>query len=60
MVHIIMMSTEHDYSAGSPQYKWLDNDLSKVDRKVTPWVIIGGHRAMYSSESISSKLYFFI
>ena len=48
MVHIIMMSTEHDYSAGSPQYKWLENDLSKVDRKVTPWVIIGGHRAMYS------------
>ena len=56
MVHMIMMSTEHDFTPGSRQYKWLENDLMKVDRKKTPWVMIGGHRAMYSSESIASKL----
>ena len=52
MVHMIMMSTEHDYSPGSIQYKWLENDLKDVDRSVTPWVIIGGHRAMYCSQKI--------
>ena len=50
MVHMIMMSTEHDYSHGSPQYQWLENDLHNVNRSVTPWVFIGGHRAMYCSE----------
>lgn len=53
------MSTEHDYSPGSRQYKWLENDLRNVNRSLTPWVIIGGHRAMYCSESIKSKLSFF-
>eukprot|EP00794_Sanderia_malayensis_P005168 gene5168-5820_t len=54
MVHMIMMSTEHDYTVGSRQHKWLENDLAKVDRKKTPWILIGGHRAMYSSENIPS------
>ncbi|XP_057306826.1 uncharacterized protein LOC130645009 isoform X4 [Hydractinia symbiolongicarpus] len=54
LVHFIMMSTEHDYSPGSRQYKWLENDLRNVNRSLTPWVIIGGHRAMYCSESIKS------
>ena len=59
MVHYVMMSTEHDYSPGSRQYKWLDNDLSSVNRKITPWVIIAGHRAMYCSESYASKSFLF-
>ena len=42
MVHFIMMSTEHDYRDGSRQYKWLENDLKNVDRKKTPWVVLGG------------------
>ena len=25
----------------------LEEDMSSVDREVTPWVIFGGHRAMY-------------
>lgn len=41
------MSTEHNYTIGSAQYKWLENDLASVDRSVTPWIIFGGHRAMY-------------
>ena len=59
LVHMIMMSTEHDFSPGSTQYTWLENDLKKVDRKVTPWVFIGGHRAMYCSEIIHSNCIFF-
>ena len=55
MVHFIMMSTEHDFSPNSRQYNWLENDLKNVDRKKTPWVVIGGHRSMYMSEAYMSK-----
>ena len=50
MVHFIMMSTEHDMGKGSKQYIWLENDLKSVDRSKTPWVVLGGHRPMYTSE----------
>ena len=56
MVHMIMMSTEHNFTQGSRQYEWLEDDLKKVDRSKTPWVMIGGHRAMYCSEDIKSML----
>ncbi|KAK2589432.1 hypothetical protein QQS21_012889, partial [Conoideocrella luteorostrata] len=32
------------------QYRWLEQDLAKVDRKKTPWVIAMSHRPMYSSQ----------
>lgn len=32
------------------QYQWLKKDLASVDRCKTPWVIIMGHRPMYSSK----------
>jgi len=50
-VHMVFMSTEHDYSAGSIQYSWLEQDLSAVNRDVTPFVIVYGHKPMYSSNS---------
>merc|ERR1719427_2020814 len=49
MVHMIMLSSEHDFTKGSDQITWLENDLKMVDRRKTPWVIIGAHRAMYNS-----------
>ncbi|XP_066910739.1 uncharacterized protein [Clytia hemisphaerica] len=52
MVHMVMLSTEHDYRPGSPQYVWLENDLKSVDRTKTPFVLVGGHRPMYCSESV--------
>ena len=54
MVHMVMMSHEHDFSPNSVQYKWLEEDLKRVNRSVTPWLIVGGHRAMYSSMWIDS------
>jgi len=42
-----MIDTEHDFTENSEQYHFLDSDLSSVDRKTTPWVIVGGHRPMY-------------
>lgn len=47
LIHMVGMSTEHDFSIGSTQYQWLENDLKNVDRTKTPWIIFGGHRAMY-------------
>jgi len=49
-VFFIMFSTEHDWTNGSPQWRWMDETLSAVDRDVTPWIVIGGHRPMYTSE----------
>lgn len=53
-----MMSTEHNFEPGSRQYLWLENDLKKIDRKKTPWVIIGGHRPMYDSQDQLGKYVF--
>ena len=47
LIHFVGMSSEHDYSIGSEQYLFLEKDLGSVDRAKTPWVIFGGHRAMY-------------
>ena len=46
-VHTIVFSTEHDFSKGSSQYEWLETTLKSVDRSVTPWLMIAGHRPMY-------------
>jgi len=52
-VHFVSVSTEFYYylnfgiSQVVRQYKWLEDDLSKVDRSLTPWVVIYGHRPMY-------------
>ena len=49
-VHIIYYSTEHDFRRASPQYMWLEKDLRSVNRSRTPWLIVGSHRHMYTSE----------
>jgi len=33
------------------QYQWLAQDLAKVDRCKTPWVIVMSHRPFYSSQT---------
>lgn len=32
------------------QYQWLENDLKCLDRDKTPWVVVMGHRPMYSTQ----------
>lgn len=49
-VHFVFMSTEHNFTAGTKQYQWLERDMRSVDRSVTPWLIFVGHRPMYTSE----------
>ncbi|CAH0515206.1 unnamed protein product [Peronospora belbahrii] len=49
-IHVIQMSTEHNWTRGSEQYKWLQQDLEQVNRSVTPWVVLTAHRMMYSTQ----------
>mmetsp|Transcript_3319 Transcript_3319/g.4506 ORF Transcript_3319/g.4506 Transcript_3319/m.4506 type:complete len:618 (-) Transcript_3319:88-1941(-) len=56
VTHIVMMNTEFDLSVGSEQYEWLASDLASVDRTDTPWVIVGGHRQLYSCTSRNTVL----
>ncbi|GAC94504.1 acid phosphatase [Pseudozyma hubeiensis SY62] len=63
MVHFVSIDTETDFAnapdtpklgAGpfgraNQQIEFLKADLASVDRKVTPWVIVMGHRPWYST-----------
>lgn len=55
LIHFVGMSTEHNFSMGSEQYLWIENDLRNVDRKITPWVIFGGHRPVYVNSNLCCK-----
>ncbi|KAJ6150661.1 hypothetical protein N7471_001860 [Penicillium samsonianum] len=65
MAHVVMINTETDFpkapdanlesgpfGTNGEQLKFLETDLSSVDRRVTPWVIVAGHRPWYSTESM--------
>ncbi len=49
-IHIIYYSTEHDFRRTSVQYAWIEEDLRSVNRSRTPWLIVGSHRNMFTSE----------
>lgn len=47
--HIIMLGSYAEFSSDSDQYKWLANDLAKIDRSITPWVVVLLHAPWYNS-----------
>jgi hypothetical protein len=47
--HIIMLCSYCDYSTSGLQYKWLKQDLEKVNRTRTPWIIPSWHSPWYST-----------
>lgn len=47
LIHFLAMSSEHNFTVGSDQYKFLENDLQSINRTRTPWVLFTGHRSMY-------------
>jgi len=49
-VHVLFYSAEHDFRPTSPQYAWIERDLHSVNRSATPWLVVGCHREMYTSE----------
>eukprot|EP00730_Choanoeca_flexa_P014543 TRINITY_DN6397_c0_g1_i1.p1 TRINITY_DN6397_c0_g1~~TRINITY_DN6397_c0_g1_i1.p1 ORF type:complete len:368 (+),score=72.75 TRINITY_DN6397_c0_g1_i1:338-1441(+) len=47
VIHLLVISTEHDFAKGSEQWNFVHDDLEKLNRTATPWVIFGGHRPFY-------------
>ena len=56
LTHIVVISTEHDYTEGSLQREWLENDLKKVNRCETPYIIVFGHRPFYNPRKYTGEL----
>lgn len=48
-VHFVYISTETNFLPGSSQYNFIKHDLESVDRKKTPFVVVQGHRPMYTT-----------
>ena len=42
--HFVVISTEHDFMMGSSQYQFIVSSLQSVNRSLTPWIILAGHR----------------
>lgn len=53
-VRWIVISTEHAFNAGSPQYAFVEAQLKSVNRKQTPFVFLAGHRPMYAYAMMNS------
>lgn len=51
VVHFVYMSTETNFLPGSRQHNFLKSDLESVDRKKTPFVVVQGHRPMYTTSN---------
>ena len=49
LVHLVVLSSEADWTAGSAQHAWLAQDLARVNRSSTPFVVLATHRPFYSS-----------
>ncbi|KAK8602584.1 hypothetical protein V6N13_057784 [Hibiscus sabdariffa] len=47
--HIIVLSSYSPHVKYTPQWLWLRDELKKVDRKKTPWLIILMHVPIYNS-----------
>lgn len=51
VVHFVYLSTETNFLRGSKQYDFLKKDLESVDRVKTPFVVVQGHRPMYTTSN---------
>lgn len=50
-VHFLYISTETNFLPGSSQYDFIKKDLESVDWKKTPFVVVQGHRPMYTTSN---------
>ncbi|XAR58729.1 Acid phosphatase [Bertholletia excelsa] len=48
-IHFMMLGAYTAYNKSADQYKWLERDLSNVDRSTTPWLVAAWHPPWYSS-----------
>ncbi|XP_028778246.1 bifunctional purple acid phosphatase 26-like [Neltuma alba] len=47
--HIIVLSSYSPFVKYTPQYMWLNEELKRVDRDKTPWLIVLMHVPLYNS-----------
>ncbi|XP_031250474.1 bifunctional purple acid phosphatase 26-like [Pistacia vera] len=47
--HIIVLSSYSSFVKYTPQWMWLKDELKKVDREKTPWLIVLMHVPIYNS-----------
>ncbi|KAG8367458.1 hypothetical protein BUALT_Bualt16G0074200 [Buddleja alternifolia] len=47
--HIIVLSSYSPYVKYTPQWRWLNQELKRVDREKTPWLIVLMHTPIYNS-----------
>ncbi|KAF7810843.1 Purple acid phosphatase [Senna tora] len=47
--YIIVLSSYSAYGKYTPQYQWLEEELPKVNRTETPWLIVLMHSPLYNS-----------
>jgi hypothetical protein len=52
LVHFVAIDTDAwiyptEWARMEPQWTFLRDDLARVNRSVTPWVVVYGHRALY-------------
>ncbi|CAK9140086.1 unnamed protein product [Ilex paraguariensis] len=47
--YIIVLSSYSAYGNYTPQYKWLEAELKKVNRSETPWLVVLMHSPWYNS-----------
>jgi hypothetical protein len=51
-LHVIHISSEHNYTKGSPQYQFIEKDLKQASSNPnTQWIILGAHRPFYCSST---------
>ncbi|PON79646.1 Acid phosphatase [Parasponia andersonii] len=50
-VHFVYISTETNFLPGSTQYEFIKGDLESVNRTKTPFVVVQGHRPMYTTSN---------
>lgn len=48
-IHFLMLGAYISYDKSSDQYRWLEKDLYKFDREVTPWLVATWHPPWYST-----------
>ncbi|XP_038972698.1 probable inactive purple acid phosphatase 2 [Phoenix dactylifera] len=51
VVHFLYISTETNFLKGSDQYNFIKADLESVDRNKTPFIVVQGHRPMYTTSN---------
>ncbi|KAK9107374.1 hypothetical protein Syun_023385 [Stephania yunnanensis] len=51
VVHFLYISTETDFLPRSDQYNFIKHDLENIDKRKTPFIVVQGHRPMYTTSN---------